>query len=160
MKIIENPPQDWVHNLREGCEVWLTKERVVAAVVAPFTRPVSSYRTGRLFIRKNGVIDYWFVSSNGKGIDGSTIMQPLEGSLPETPVELRSSEAEELRLEISKLRAEVAALREASSSPFGGLRSVGLIRVPLDELMRIVASSEGAPEGSEEAEDEDGESDA
>lgn len=75
MKIIENPPQDWVHNLREGCEVWLTKERAVATVVAPFTRPVSSSRTGRLFIRKNGVIDYWFVSSNGKGIDGSTQAQ-------------------------------------------------------------------------------------
>lgn len=125
MQIILNPPQGWVRHLSDGCYVWLTKEQEVATVVAPFTPPMGRQRTGRLFIRRNydGPIDYWFVSADGKGIDGSTIMEPLEGSLPESPVELQSSEAQELRLEIQRLWAAVAELQASPQrDPLAGLR--------------------------------------
>lgn len=134
MKIIENPPQGWVRNLREGCEVWQTKQKTVATVVAPFTPSMRLGSTGRLFIRQFGHgIDYWFVSENGKGIDGSTILEPIEGSLPDTPALLQSSEAEELKLEIARLRAEVQALSRMVLNPFMSLlQNATVVRIPLN----------------------------
>jgi|SRR5690606_10166009 len=108
--VIQDPPSGWVRCLREGCQIWLVKEKEVAFVVAPFSPPFGGQRTGRLFIRKNGVIDYWFVSDTGCGIDGSPLMLPIQGSLPETPVQLTSKEAEDLSLRISRLEEKLKPL--------------------------------------------------
>lgn len=153
MQIIENPPKGWVRHLRESCEVWLTKERAIAVVVAPFTPPVGRQRAGRLFISRAGGIDYWFVSDEGKGIDGSTIMQPIEGSLPETPVALQSSEAEELRLEIAKLRAQIQTLQD---NPLSGLfRGMTAVRIPLSSFLGQPASNSEEDSSTNEDDDEE-----
>lgn len=102
--VIQNPPNQWVRNLREDCQIWLVKEREMAWVVAPYTPSLGGHRTGRLFIRRmNRGIDYWFVSDTGRGIDGSLLMLPIQGSLPETPVQLTSKENEDLVIRISRL---------------------------------------------------------
>ena len=128
--IIRNPPAEWLRNLTEGCHVWLPKLYSRAFVVAPFLPPIGQARTGRLFIQVHGVIEYWFVSADGLGIDGSRIMEPLQGSLPTTRVRLGSDEAENLRLEIARLRFDLNELRVAR----GFLPSVTPVRPPALEI--------------------------
>ncbi len=81
--------------------------------MAPFMPSVSGHQTGKLFIQIEDRIHYWYVSADGRGIDGSLLMLPIEGSLPETPVELTSQEAWQIRFELQKLRDEVRYLRLA-----------------------------------------------
>ena len=96
-----------MRNLREGCLVWLAKEGHEARIESPYQPSLGRAHTGRIFLRIHGHIDYWFVDDGGRGIDGSILMQPLEGNLPDIPALLQSGEAEELRLEIARLRKDI-----------------------------------------------------
>jgi len=128
-QIIDNPPKGWMRNLVQDCHVWLTKEKTTATVVAPFNPPVGAHRTGQMFIRVNGRIDYWFVSEDGRGIDGSRLMQPLEGNLPDEPASLQSPEAHELKLEIARLRKDLNKVMAVLS-----FLGIDFINVPEDAL--------------------------
>lgn len=117
--IIQNPPPQWVLRLREGCQIWLVKEQEIALVVAPFTPSVGGHITGQLFIRRNRVIDYWYVSDSGHGINGSLLMLPIQGSLPDTPAKLTSQENEELLIRIAKLENKVRSLERILITIYG-----------------------------------------
>lgn len=104
-----NPPKNWVNRLQADDQIWLVKERRHAFVSFPFERPRPGYSTGRLVFRR--VIDQylqpnevWFVSSDGCGIDGSLLMQPLQGHLGEEEVVPQSILA---RLEERIIRLEI-----------------------------------------------------
>src|ERR1019366_2736784 len=90
--LIGGPPVNWLERLRRGHKIWLCKERETAIVEFPYEPPEPGYKTGRIGIsRYNDIenrvlgIQSWFIDSNGLGIDGSPLMQPMIGNLPENP---------------------------------------------------------------------------
>lgn len=111
MNVINNPPENWMRRMREGNTIWMVKEGQTATVVSPFL-PEAGHRTGRIFLRfQDGRTDYWFVSEHGNGIDGSPILRPLEGNLPENEVSLGSDEAETLKRKINDLEIAIAEIK-------------------------------------------------
>lgn len=116
-KLIDNPPENWLENLRRGHKVWLTKEQEWAEIEFPYEPPEPGYRTGRIGISRfsNNTyrgIESWFISSNGEGIDGSQLMQPIEGNLPDNPKPLPEPIVRQMQRIIDHLNQRVDALEQ------------------------------------------------
>lgn len=107
--IIENPVQNWLANLRQGNKVWLPKEQREAVVEWPYEPPDPGYKCGRIGIRL-GLLDSWFVDSNGRGIDGKPLMQPIEGEMPIDPAPLPDNEVRHLQRAVEYLTQRIERL--------------------------------------------------
>ena len=104
-KVIENPPEGWVKRLRPGNYVWLVKEKKPAEICFPFVYPDPGYRTGRLGVR-HGLLDSWYIDENGRGLDHSLLMLPIEGHLLENPPDLPPNYVLEIHKTLNTLRSE------------------------------------------------------
>ena len=71
----------WVQLLRKGHTVWLSKERVFVTVAYPYEPPSPGHICGEIAIRKDGRIHTWFLDLEGRGMDGSQLLEPVEGQL-------------------------------------------------------------------------------
>ncbi len=111
-KVIENPPEGWVKRLRPGNYVWLVKEGKPAEICFPFVYPEPGHKTGRLGVR-HGILDSWFIDENGRGIDYSLLMLPIEGYLLENPPDLPPNYVLEIHKTLNDLRAENEYLQRA-----------------------------------------------
>jgi hypothetical protein len=110
-KIIENPPQDWVNRLRQGDYVWLVKQKTYAEICFPWIPPEPGHKTGRLGVR-HGLLDSWYISSEGRGIDGSLLMLPIEGYLAENPPDKPPHYVYEMQDELRILRQNLTILNQ------------------------------------------------
>lgn len=119
-KVIENPPPSWITRLRRGHWIWLVKEQEFAQV--EFAHEVEpGFRTGRMGIRRFSLsenryheIQSWYVGFNGEGIDGSLLMLPTEGNLPDNPDPLPEPEVRKMQRTIADLEARVRNLENIS----------------------------------------------
>jgi hypothetical protein len=91
-QIIKDPPDGWLARLRRNHWVWLVKEQQIAGVEFPYEPPEPGARIGRIGIRRFSMsenrwldIQSWYISLDGQGLDGSQLMLPLVGNLPENP---------------------------------------------------------------------------
>ena len=109
VNLVKNPVSSWLARLRRGNRVWLPKEGCEATVEWPYEPPDPGYKCGMIGIRR-GYLDSWFVDSNGKGIDGNPIMQPIEGELPENPTPLPDNETRHLQRAVEYLTLRVEDL--------------------------------------------------
>jgi len=109
MTIVEKPDSNWLARLRHGNKVWLAKEQREAVVEWPYEPPDPGHKCGRIGIRL-GHLDSWFIDSNGRGIDGKPLMQPIEGELPENPPPLPDNEVRRLQREFEYLEHRVEHL--------------------------------------------------
>ncbi len=113
MSVIEKPPENWMYCLREGNQVWLCKERRIATTASPYI-PSKYYgggTCGKLFLAFDDYrIDYWLVRDNGNGIDQVPLIRPIEGHLPDSPVQMLSQEAYKLTIRLSALEKQVDKL--------------------------------------------------
>jgi hypothetical protein len=110
-RLIESPPSGWVERLRRGHRVWLVKENVEALIEFPYEPPEPGLFCGRMGIRF-GLLDSWFVGLNGQGIDGSQIILPLEGNLPDAPEPLPEPLIRQMQRAIGSLEDRVRRLEE------------------------------------------------
>jgi hypothetical protein len=76
LKIIDKPPKDWLLAYEPGMVVWLVKEKRYAVVCSDYKNNDGGYYTGLLDVDNIG--KYWFVDKNGRGIDGSLLMLPVD----------------------------------------------------------------------------------
>ncbi len=109
IEIIENPPEDWVENLRHGCKVWLVKENKVAEIIFPFEPPEPGYRSGYIGL-KDIHIDRWHIDSNGRGFDGLPLMKPIKGHLPENPMKLPNTDIRHIHYELDSINKRLRSL--------------------------------------------------
>jgi len=82
---IDPPAFPWVHRLPRGCPIWLTKEGKAGEVKWPWYPPQPDRWIGSLVLQhpESVHIYEWYVDDHGCGIDGSQILQPCFGCLPE-----------------------------------------------------------------------------
>jgi hypothetical protein len=109
--ISTDPPLDWMDRLRRGHRVWLVKEEETARVEFAYEAPEPGHRTGCMGIcRRDGQLQSWFVGLNGEGIDGSQLILPLEGHLPEHPEPLPEPIVRQMLRTIHRLETRVRRL--------------------------------------------------
>ncbi len=130
MKSFTPHPSDitWVERLREGHFIWLCKERCLGQVEIPFYPPEPGTCAGKLALKKfdgNRFVgrtyrgtEVWFISYTGTGFDGSQLILPIEGNLPDFPEPIELPVVMELRREIATLRAQVDNLRASHRDRF------------------------------------------
>ena len=120
LDIIENPPSGWMERLRRNHEVWLVKEQERAYIEFPYEPPEPGTRCGRVGLRRAGqffTLQSWFIGRDGEGINGSQLMLPVEGNLPENPEPLPEPFARQMQREIEHLRVRIEAV-ERRMGPF------------------------------------------
>lgn len=109
------PKTPWLHRLRRGSPIWLTKEGRSAEVCWPWIPPEPGHMIGTIAIRVHG-INEWYSDDFGMGLDGSQILQPCLGHLPEHgagPIMDRDRRAlYKLHDEVDLLKRRVAWLSE------------------------------------------------
>lgn len=125
VELIPNPGENWLTRLRTGNKVWLVKEQKTAEVVFAYEPSPQGYKTGRIGIR-HGSLDAWFVDTNGRGIDGSLLMQPIVGHLADNPQPLAEPIIRQLQRTVENLQQRVAKLERQPHSIFS-------FHDPLDE---------------------------
>jgi hypothetical protein len=85
---IDPPDEPWVDRLRRGHVVYLPKEGVHARIEFAYEPPEPGCRLGFIGVHRAGhpYCDLpWFISPEGCGLDGTQIMLPTEGNLPDEP---------------------------------------------------------------------------
>lgn len=105
--LITNPPHNWVERLRPGHSVWLSKEQQEAVIDFAYEPPEPGFRCGRIGICHSGA---WFVGLNGEGINGSLLLQPIEGHLPENPEPLPEPLIRQMQRAMERLDNRVRTL--------------------------------------------------
>ena len=128
--IITNPPANWMERLRKGHCVYLVKEQEMASVEFPYEPAEPGTRIGRIGIQRFGAyenrwldIQSWYVSSEGLGLDGLPLMQPLVGNLPDNPDPLPEPMVRRLQRAIEHLEHRVEMLEQDQNKdlyPFFG----------------------------------------
>lgn len=95
--VIESQDEDWLTRLRPNHFVWLVKEREFATIAFSYEIPGSGCFFGQIGLEKlwicNGEwgtkeIQKWFISPNGKGMDGSPLLLPVKDNLPDEPTNI------------------------------------------------------------------------
>lgn len=126
MKTIQKPHPNWMERLRKGHWVWLVKESQPAQVEFPYEPPEPGFISGRMGIRRFSVsenrylgIDSWHVGPNGEGIDGSQLMLPTIGNLPENPEPIPEPIVRQLQRTIARLEQRVRYLEGKMYFIFG-----------------------------------------
>jgi hypothetical protein len=127
-QVITNPPDNWLERLRTDHYVWLAKENRLGQIGFPYEPPEPGYLTGYIGVKTRtatqcdngnwgypdnldwGHIERWHISSNGRGIDGSQLLLPLEGNLPENPPELPTVESRHINQQLDRLNQRVRQL--------------------------------------------------
>jgi len=110
MALIENPPQHWIERLRRGHRIWLVKENEEAAIEFAYEPPEPGHSCGRMGIWRQGHVESWFVGLEGQGINGSQLMLPLEGNLPDAPEPLPEPLIRQMQRAIESLEDRVRRL--------------------------------------------------
>lgn len=113
--IINDTPDRWMERLRKGNIVWLVKEQKEAQVVFPYEPPEPGYKTGTIGIR-SGLLDSWFSDIEGKGIDGSQILLPIEGNLPENPEPLPDVEVRHIHRALERITNRLDSMENRLAS--------------------------------------------
>lgn len=102
-QIITNPPPNWLERLRRDHKIWLVKEQETASVEFPYEPSEPGRLCGRIGIRRHNNIQSWFISTNGEGINGSLLMQPLQDNLPDNPEPLPESIVRQIQRTLEQL---------------------------------------------------------
>jgi hypothetical protein len=110
--MLKLPPPDfaWLSRLRRGHYLWLVKEQVFAKVEFAWEPPEPGHKTGRIGIRVDRFIDSWFVDVHGRGIDGSRLFQPVEGSLPDTDEPISEPVVRHIHRELERINRRLDRL--------------------------------------------------
>ncbi len=76
------PDEEWLTRLRRGNLVFLVKENRYAEVEWPYSPPGPSHVCGEVGLREGSWRDTWFIRPNGRGINGTQCLMPVEGHVP------------------------------------------------------------------------------
>jgi hypothetical protein len=98
--IIYDPPTNWVERLHPGHKVWLPEEQKEAEIDFAYEPAEPGYRVGRIGLRKSGG---WYVGLDGEGLNGQSLIQPLEGNLPDNPEPLPEPLVRQMQRAIERL---------------------------------------------------------
>lgn len=124
-QVINNPPENWMECLRRDHWVWLVKEQQPASVEFPYEAPEPGYKTGRIGIRRFSINNEYldtqscFININGEGINGSQLMLPTEGNLPDNPELLPEPIVRQVQRTLEHLDQRISIL-ERGADPFWG----------------------------------------
>ena len=131
--LMEIPQGNWLERLRKGNRVWLPKENCEGCIYEPYQPPEPGERCGRITLNKVIMIvgtpgmrytptETWYVYPNGKGFDGTQLIIPIVGQLPENPPPLNEPwqrkverAIEILATEIDGLKAQIMVLENANN---------------------------------------------
>jgi len=96
--VMEKPRGSWIERLRKGHIVYLPKEKCYGQIEWAYEPPEPGTIAGRIALRKLSEyfdawyqenrwtikeVQSWFIRPDGTGFDGSQLMLPTEGNLPE-----------------------------------------------------------------------------
>jgi hypothetical protein len=116
---VDIPSGPWLDRLRPNNWVWLDKEQQPAQVLMSFEPIVDMLcdsRMGRIALLRlsqdgqMSSVECWEVSYDGHGHDGSVLMRPCLGQLPEHPAPLPAPEWRRLTLSNLRNREEIMAM--------------------------------------------------
>ncbi len=113
LKSLTKWDETWVTRLRRGHWVYLPKENEYAQVVSAYEPPEPGTWCGRIMIQmttsmydglhlKN--IEQWFTQPNGRGLNGSQIIIPVEGNCPDDPPPLSEPWVRHVERELEELQ--------------------------------------------------------
>jgi hypothetical protein len=98
-KVIDIPDAEWLTRLRRGHYVFAPKENLIMCIEWAWEPPEPSFFYGSVGVEKMWIYGdqwgryeegayRWYVSPDGKGMDGTQILLPLEGNCPDelTPI--------------------------------------------------------------------------
>lgn len=106
-------PENWILLLRRDDIVWCVKQNCIATIEYPYENPKPLFKTGEICLRQNSPgLQRWFISENGKGIDGSQCLLPIRDGFSETPQELPCTEVRRLEQMISELSNRLSYLEQ------------------------------------------------
>lgn len=110
-KVLDLPKEPWLDRLRKDHLVWLVKEQEYARVEFAWDPPEPGYRSGRIAIRQqnNYQLGSWFIDINGRGLDGSQLFLPTEGSLPESAEPISEPMVRHIHRQLDLLNRKVEA---------------------------------------------------
>tara|TARA_Y100000034_G_C6896119_1_gene413181 strand:+ start:2113 stop:2541 length:429 start_codon:yes stop_codon:yes gene_type:complete len=120
----EVPAGTWMRRLQESHWIWLVKQEQYASVNFPWQPPGPGHISGRLCLTKFNAVgdtlyrdntEVWFVKGDGTGFDGTQLIMPCEGHLPETLADIVDEEAQRLIMTIDRLTRRVEALERQNA---------------------------------------------
>ena len=107
------PPDRWVERLRPGHGIWLVKEKRRVDVAYPWDPPEPGHIAGRLVMDFGyGQLQRWYVKLDGRGMDGSQLILPLEAHLPENPDPVQDPEWRAIRRRLAIFEARLSAMEK------------------------------------------------
>ena len=127
-KVIEPPDNEWVTRLRHNHIVFAPKENKYYMVDFAYEPPdIGRYCTGRM-----GLIPLWFsedgwgsendgwryhtwhIKPDGRGFDGSYILLPCEGHLPEEPPKMSEPWVRQIERRLAIMESKIDGLEAAA----------------------------------------------
>lgn len=109
---IDDPPNRWLTKLRQGNIVYCVKQSLLAVVEYPYESPPLNSYCGSICINVNGSLQKWLIDFNGKGINGTQCLLPLEGHVPENPEPLPHSDTQILLRRIDELAVRIESIED------------------------------------------------
>lgn len=126
------PETPWLDRLRRGNLVWLVKEGHSTEVTWSWEPPGPGYKTGSLGVSCSATP--WYVDNHGRGINGSQILAPVEGHLPENPEPLPEPEVRHIHRQLEDLERRLTAIEQRMASSRDSNFFVGPGRTPGDNV--------------------------
>jgi len=127
MQPIAVPESQWLDRLRKNHFVHLVKENETARIEFAYEPPNPGCICGRIgIVRKMGTIlsgevqilnqQTWYIDVNGRGIDGSQIMAPVEDNLPTEPAPISEPWQRYMERKLDQLHTRIEQLEARSPS--------------------------------------------
>jgi hypothetical protein len=99
LKQMSKPEEsDWLRYVLSGYPIYLVKEDKFALVEYEYDP-----RKNKIGLGYDSYYRSWYIDADGKGMDGSQCLLPVEGYLSETPFELNPSIVHDLTEKVNKV---------------------------------------------------------